>query len=110
MRATPGAASDDPLPFTNFEAGSMRVTRASADASFAAAKRMHVDGEHLDRHGIELGLPRRHHAAAAGADGLDDVDLAAAIEPDAVGEVRRAHLLGAFGLGAVAGGALLAED
>ena len=53
---------------------------------------MDVDGERLDGHRVEPPGPGRHHAAAPVGDRLDDRRLVRAVEPDGVGQVRRAEL------------------
>ena len=77
---------------------------------FATAERVHVDREHLDGFWIELAFRAGHDAAASGADGFRNVGLAAAVEPDRVGEVRCAELLKALSVGAVTGDTLLGEQ
>ena len=59
--------------------------------------------------GIEAAVPGGHHAAAPGADRLDDRLPAIAVEPDPIGEVGRAQLVIALAVVAVAARALLGK-
>ena len=58
----------------------------------AAAQRMDIGRQHLDRHRIELAGPGGHDAGMGIGDAARDRRAAAAIKPDRVGQVRRAEL------------------
>src|SRR6516225_8284091 len=68
-----------------------------------------VNGERLDGDGIQAVDPGRHHAAAPGPDALHDRLLAAAVKPDIVRQIRRALVLLAFAVVAMAARALIGE-
>src|SRR5579872_4985973 len=78
-----------------------------AYALFAAAQRVDIDRQRLDRHGIEPTVPGRHHAGATVGDGLDEDGFVRTIQPDLVSEVRRAELLITLPALAVAASAIL---
>src|SRR5262245_7547355 len=79
-------------------------------ALFAAAERMDVYRHRLDRGGVKTALPGRHDAGAAVADGVDQRRLIGTIEPDLVGQVRRADVRIALAVVAVTGRAVLRKD
>src|SRR5262249_1833901 len=75
-----------------------------------ASQAVHIDGEGLERCGIELVCPRRHHAVLAVGDHLDYGSFIGAVEPDAVDQIWGADLGISLGGVAVAGGAIVGEQ
>src|SRR4051794_37383503 len=94
-----GAGSESPLPLAG------RGRRL-----LPATQRVHIHGQRLDGDGIEAAGPGRHYAGAAVGDGLDDAPLVRAVEPDLVGQVRRADLRIALAGLAMTGDAVGRED
>src|SRR5579871_5948064 len=75
-----------------------------------AAQRMHEHGERVDGGGIEPSGPCGHHAGAAVGDSIDEGRLVRAIKPDLVSQVRRAEVLVARAIIAMAARAVVGED
>src|SRR5512143_1665741 len=79
-------------------------------ALLATAKRMHVDGELLDRFRVKAPTPGRHHAAASAPDRVGDGRLVASIKPKLIGQIGRADRLIALAFRTMAWRASGGED
>src|SRR6266700_2111727 len=101
-RPDPGRTVDPAQPNPDFA--------AVPASSLSATKRVHKHRHRLDGNGIKPPFPCGHHAGTAIGDGLDDGRLVGAVEPDPVGQVRRAKLLVALAIVAMTGDAVVSED
>src|SRR4051812_37635693 len=70
--------------------GRRRRLRGGLHKVFAAAQRVNIGRQHLDRHRIEPAAPSRHRAHVGRSYLRIDLLARAAVEPDRVGEVGRA--------------------